>query len=92
MCAWGSEGAYAAHTPSSAAAPLTGDALYFSPAFPPAGGVIDTLGAGDTFTAAMIVALGGGAAPQAALKRACQVAGAKCGVRGLDITAVLPTL
>jgi ketohexokinase len=44
----------------------------------------DTLGAGDTFNAAIIDALAGGLHLQSALARACELAGKKCGVEGFD--------
>lgn len=46
--------------------------------------LIDTLGAGDTFNAAMISELLDHQALQAALDQACKLAGDKCGVLGLD--------
>ncbi|XP_039202032.1 ketohexokinase isoform X4 [Crotalus tigris] len=46
--------------------------------------VVDTLGAGDTFNAAVILALSKGKALPAALTYGCQVAGRKCGVHGYD--------
>ncbi|XP_044277036.1 ketohexokinase isoform X1 [Varanus komodoensis] len=46
--------------------------------------VVDTLGAGDTFNAAVILALSRGRPLAAALNYGCQVAGRKCGVHGYD--------
>ncbi|XP_007426535.1 ketohexokinase isoform X2 [Python bivittatus] len=46
--------------------------------------VVDTLGAGDTFNAAVILALSRGRTLSAALTYGCQVAGRKCGVHGYD--------
>ncbi|HED16236.1 MAG TPA: ketohexokinase [Gammaproteobacteria bacterium] len=45
--------------------------------------LIDTLGAGDTFNAAMISALLEGLSLQSALQKACKLAGDKCGQPGL---------
>ncbi len=91
MCAWGSSGAVAMEVPAAAAnsdstAP---PAFIRSPSFPPHGGVVDTLGAGDTFIGAMIVGLGSGMPVETALTYACRVAGKKCGVRGLALSHVL---
>jgi len=55
---------------------------YHAPAVAPAK-LIDTLGAGDTFNAAMIHALLDEQSLQAALCMACQLAGDKCGQQGL---------
>ncbi len=55
----------------------------YSPASVP-GKLVDTLGAGDTFNAAMISALLEGLPLQAALHRACILAGEKCAQQGLD--------
>ena len=60
--------------------------LLFSAAYPPAE-LVDTLGAGDTFNAAMIDAALRGKSLLASLERACRLAGAKCGqvgFHGLD--------
>lgn len=54
-----------------------------SPAFPPSA-VIDTLGAGDTFNAAIIDGYFSTATVGERLVRACRIAGAKCGQEGLD--------
>ena len=64
-----------------------------SPAFPPKE-IVDTTGAGDTFIAGMIHALGqwqrgpwnaeSVAHVETALQRACELAGRKCGVHGFD--------
>ncbi|XP_026527360.1 ketohexokinase isoform X1 [Notechis scutatus] len=57
--------------------------LVHSDAFSPET-VVDTLGAGDTFNAAVILALSKGNTLPAALTYGCQVAGRKCGVHGYD--------
>jgi ketohexokinase len=56
--------------------------LLFSSAYPPPE-LVDTLGAGDTFNAAMIDAALRGESLSAALEFACRLAGAKCGQVGL---------
>lgn len=72
MCAWGEDGA--------AAKSGSGDVVT-SPIFPPET-VLDTLGAGDTFNAATILALSNGRDLQDAIIYGCKVAGAKCGMVG----------
>lgn len=54
---------------------LSQNGVQLANAKPPKVDVVDTTGAGDAFTAALVVALVGGMEPQAALERAC-VAGA----------------
>uniref|UniRef100_A0A8B9QZ81 Ketohexokinase n=1 Tax=Apteryx owenii TaxID=8824 RepID=A0A8B9QZ81_APTOW len=69
-----------------APAPAAGQAearLVHSDAFPP-DAVVDTLGAGDTFNAAVIFALSEGQSLQEAITFGCRVAGRKCGVQGYD--------
>ncbi|XP_047111809.1 ketohexokinase-like [Schistocerca piceifrons] len=68
---WGEQGA-AAKSP---------EGVFFVPAYPPER-VLDTLGAGDTFCAALLSALSGGHPLQHSLHYACQVAGAKVGMHG----------
>ena len=75
MCAWGDSGAAAADANGT---------KYTSAAFPPAGGVVDTLGAGDTFNGAVISVLAGGGDLGAAVDVGCRVAGAKVGQRGFQ--------
>ncbi|OPJ79324.1 ketohexokinase isoform X1 [Patagioenas fasciata] len=74
ICAWAEEGADAVG-PSGE--------LVHSDAFPPET-LVDTLGAGDTFNAAVIFALSAGRSLQDALTFGCQVAGKKCGIQGYD--------
>lgn len=68
---WGEEGA-AARSP---------EGVFVSPAYPPEC-MLDTLGAGDTFCAALLSALSGGRPLHHSLRYACQVAGAKVGMHG----------
>lgn len=75
VCAWGEGGAYALDA---------GGRLFHSPAFAPHG-VVDTVGAGDTFNAAFIDAQWRELALPAALEFACRVAGRKCGAVGLKL-------
>ncbi|NXK15029.1 KHK Ketohexokinase, partial [Herpetotheres cachinnans] len=74
ICAWAEEGA-------DAVGP--GGELVHSDAFPPET-LMDTLGAGDTFNAAIIFALSAGRTLQDALTFGCQIAGRKCGIQGFD--------
>ncbi|XP_009997789.1 PREDICTED: ketohexokinase [Chaetura pelagica] len=74
ICAWAEEGA-------DAVGP-NGELLH-SDAFPPET-LVDTLGAGDTFNAAVIFALSEGKSLQDALTFGCQIAGRKCGIQGFD--------
>lgn len=74
ICAWGEMGAWA----------LTRDNTELcSPAFPPAQ-LVDTIGAGDTFNAAIIDSRINGHPLATALETACRLAGHKCGHEGLD--------
>uniref|UniRef100_A0A6A7FQY9 Ketohexokinase-like isoform X2 n=2 Tax=Hirondellea gigas TaxID=1518452 RepID=A0A6A7FQY9_9CRUS len=55
-----------------------------SNAFPPAGEVVDTLGAGDTFIAATIFALSRQRSLQDCITFGCRVAGLKVGLKGWE--------
>ena len=72
FCAWGDHGAWARDDRG---------AVSHAPAFRPAQ-VIDTLGAGDVFNAAVIDGWLGQKLVPEILRRACRLAGAKCGRRG----------
>lgn len=71
VCTWGADGAYAA---------ANGSVLH-RPAYSPPR-VVDTLGAGDTFTAGLLDALIRRLPVIDALEQACRLAGTKCGVPG----------
>ncbi|XP_004558981.2 ketohexokinase isoform X1 [Maylandia zebra] len=74
ICAWAEKGADA----------LGPDGVIIhSDAFPPES-LVDTLGAGDTFNAAVIYTLSKGGRLQDALTFGCRVAGRKCGFHGYD--------
>jgi len=75
VVAWGDKGAAAFH-------PDTGPVS--SPAEPPQGGVVDTLGAGDTFNAAVLGCLAAGLPLDVAVGAGCRVAGEKVGFRGFS--------
>ncbi|KFO53828.1 Ketohexokinase, partial [Corvus brachyrhynchos] len=74
ICAWAEEGADAMGPDGE---------LVHSDAFPPET-LVDTLGAGGTFNAAVIFALAEGRTLQDALTFGCQIAGRKCGIQGFD--------
>ncbi|XP_066468118.1 ketohexokinase [Tiliqua scincoides] len=74
ICAWAECGADAMGADGQ---------LVHSDAFSP-DTVVDTLGAGDTFNAAVIFALSRGRPLPDAVSYGCQVAGRKCGVHGYD--------
>ncbi|KAM9409161.1 ketohexokinase isoform 3-T3 [Pholidichthys leucotaenia] len=74
ICAWAEKGADA----------LGPDGvIVHSDAFPPES-LVDTLGAGDTFNAAVIYTLSSDGSLQEALTFGCKVAGRKCGFHGYD--------
>lgn len=75
-CAWGEQGAWLIDENKH---------IIHSPASPPKK-VIDTLGAVDTFNAALIDSFINKRTNQSALNFACQLAGYKCGLNGLNIT------
>ena len=56
VCAWGVDGAWAARHHGAEAT-----RVLHSPAFPPAGGVVDTIGAGDTFNGGFVYQMAIGA-------------------------------
>ncbi|NXF75692.1 KHK Ketohexokinase, partial [Sclerurus mexicanus] len=74
ICAWAEKGADAMGPDGE---------LVHSDAFPPET-LVDTLGAGDTFNAAVIFALAEGRTLQDALTFGCRIAGRKCGIQGFD--------
>ncbi|XP_077186423.1 ketohexokinase isoform X2 [Paroedura picta] len=74
ICAWAEHGADAMGPDGT---------LVHSDACPP-DDVVDTLGAGDTFNASVILALSRGRPLHEAIAYGCQVAGRKCGVHGYD--------
>lgn len=74
ICTWGAQGAMCRH----------GDGTtHKSPAVPP-NKLLDTLGAGDTFTAGTIYYLYRGHGLNEAVDFGCRLAGAKCGIMGYD--------
>lgn len=74
FCAWGESGAFAMDGAGQ---------LFHSPAFPPSA-VVDTLGAGDVFNAAVIDGMLKGQPVERVLVDACRLAGRKCGMHGFD--------
>ncbi|NXS57425.1 KHK Ketohexokinase, partial [Brachypteracias leptosomus] len=74
ICAWAEKGANALGPDGE---------LVHSDAFPPET-LVDTLGAGDTFNAAVIFSLSAGKSLQDALTFGCRIAGRKCGIQGFD--------
>ncbi|MBU3736908.1 MAG: ketohexokinase, partial [Methylobacterium sp.] len=75
VVAWGESGAFGLEA---------GGGWLHAPACPPAR-VVDTLGAGDTFNAALIAARAAGQPLAVALDQACRLAGKKCGIAGFDL-------
>lgn len=76
ICPWGLEGVVAIDNET--------DSFYAAAAQPPANGVVDSLGAGDTFIASTIHYLSRGRSLQDAIDFGCFVAGAKVGFYGYD--------
>lgn len=74
ICAWGAKGADGAGPDGE---------VKHSNAYPPEK-VVDTLGAGDTFTAGAIYSLIQGSSTEDTLIFACRLAGFKCGMNGND--------
>lgn len=72
-CTWGEQGAWAINVQQK---------IFHNKAYVPAK-VVDTLGAGDTFNAALIDSLVKNLNLSQALDKACQLAGLKCGQQGL---------
>ena len=90
ICAWGSKGACGG---VKKLLPISPEDLTVVPAYPPAGGVTDTLGAGDSFIAACLYALlnlDRNGLSKDLLPRVvnfgCKVAGYKCGMYGFDFS------
>jgi len=77
FCTWGDAGAAAMDSRGH---------VYENAAFSPAA-VVDTLGAGDTFNAAVISGYLDGLDTRSTLARACMLAGKKCGQYGFDALA-----
>lgn len=74
VCAWGELGAFAR---------VPGRQIVAVPAFEPAQ-IMDTLGAGDVFNAAVIHRMVAGLDLEQAARGGCLLAGRKCGVQGID--------
>lgn len=75
ICPWGTDGASAMNP--------AGD--YFEcQTYPPQNGIVDTLGAGDTFCAGTLNALMGNLDASKAIEQGCRIAGFKCGHFGYD--------
>ena len=72
ICPWGEDGAAAAANKEQVATSLV---------YPPSE-LVDTVGAGDTFMAGTIFSLCADKSIDHAIRFGCQVAGAKCGMRG----------
>lgn len=76
ICPWGTDGACALN--------VSGE-FFECPSFPPSDGIVDTLGAGDTFCAGTLDALMINFTDvQNAIEHGCRIAGFKCGFYGYD--------
>lgn len=75
FCTWGSSGAMCYNNQTRK--------LSTEPALP-IPSVVDTVGAGDTFTAGVIYGLTQGMTTEGCLKFACELAGRKCAQIGFD--------
>lgn len=75
ICAWGDRGA--------AGRDINGSIVQAEPC-PPPNGVIDTIGAGDTFNATVVASLNQGHDLKTALQAGCRVAGRKVGQFGFQ--------
>eukprot|EP00947_MAST-08B_sp_MAST-8B-sp1_P003794 g3794.t1 len=78
ICAWGKDGAYGLDMSEKGPGQRR---VYHQKAFPPPR-VVDTIGAGDTFNAAVINALARGRTFRDALDDGCRIAGEKVGRKG----------
>ena len=74
-CTWGAQGAWA----------IDHDGRLLHVAAPPLESVVDTLGAGDVFNAAMVHALSSGLAVEQALQAAVALASSQCAREGLEL-------
>ena len=75
ICAWGEDGA-AGHDKNGE--------VFEVPASKPKHGVVDTVGAGDTFNATVVASLSSGLSLKKALENGCRVAGKKVGQFGFS--------
>lgn len=76
ICAWGADGAAALDPQGN---------FFESSAFPPVNGIVDTLGAGDTFCAGTLNSLMTDISDaKSAIEQGCRIAGYKCGFFGYD--------
>ena len=75
ICAWGEDGA---------AGQDTNGEVFEVPANKPEHGVVDTVGAGDTFNATVVASLSSGLSLKKAMENGCRVAGKKVGQFGFS--------